>query len=73
MLGTKREFRSRLLRHVIPLPYIYVGQHWPADARSRWSPLMSSRFSVSSGADQAAAAPAWLPEGYQLTVSASLE
>jgi hypothetical protein len=46
MLVTKRELRSRLLGHVVPLPYIYIGQHWRADARSRWSAVMSSRFSV---------------------------
>jgi len=46
MLGTKRELRSRLLGHVVPLPYIHIGQHWRADARSRWSTVMSSRFSV---------------------------
>ena len=46
MLGRKGEFRSRLLGHVVPLPYIYIGQHWRADARSRWSAVMSSRFSV---------------------------
>ena len=46
MLGTKRELRSRLLGAFVPLPYIYIGQHWRADARSRWSAVMSSRFSV---------------------------
>ena len=45
MLGSSGELRSRLLGHVIPLPYIYIGQHWRADARSRWSAVMSSRFS----------------------------
>jgi len=46
MLVRSGELRSRLLGHVVPLPYIYIGQHWRADARSRWSAVMSSRFSV---------------------------
>ena len=46
MLGRKGELRSRLLRHVVSLPYIYNGQHWRGDPRSRWSAVMSSRFSV---------------------------
>ena len=37
---------SRLPVHVVPLPYIHIGQHWRADARSRWDTVMSSRFSV---------------------------
>ena len=47
MLGTKRELRSRLPVHVVPLPIIYTGQHWRADPRPRWSVVMPSRFSVS--------------------------
>ena len=46
MLERKGELRSRLLGAFVPLPYIYIGQHWRADARSRWSAVMSSRFSV---------------------------
>ena len=46
MLGRKGELRSRLLGHVVPLPYIYIGQHWHPDPRSRWDTVMSSRFSV---------------------------
>ena len=46
MLGRKGEFRSRLFGHVVPLPYIYISQHWRADARFRWSAVMWSRFSV---------------------------
>ena len=46
MLGTKRELRSRLLGAFVPLPYIYIGQHWHPDPRSRWDTVMSSRFSV---------------------------
>ena len=60
MLGRKGELRSRLLRHVVPLPYIYIGQHWRGDPRSRWSAVMSSRFLGSSGAGQAPV-PDWLP------------
>ena len=46
MLGSLSELRSRLLRHVVPLPYIYIGQHWRGDPRSRWDTVMSSRFSL---------------------------
>ena len=46
MLVRSGELRSRLLGHVVPLPYIYIGQHWRTDARSRWSAVMPSRFSV---------------------------
>ena len=46
MLGRKGELRPRLPGHVISLPNIHFGQHWRADARSRWSAVMSSRFSV---------------------------
>jgi len=46
MLVRKGEFGSRLLRHVVPLPYIYISQHWRGDPRCRWSNVMSSRFSV---------------------------
>ena len=42
----KRELRSRLLRDVVPLPFIYIGQHWHPVPRPRWSAVMSSRFSV---------------------------
>ena len=45
MLGRKGELRPRLPGHVISLPNIHFGQHWRADARSRWSAVMSSRFS----------------------------
>ena len=43
MLGTKRELRSRLLGAFVPLPYIYIGQHWHPVSRSRWDTVMSSR------------------------------
>ena len=46
MLERSGDLRSRLPVHVVPLPYIYIGQHWRADARSRWDTVMSSRFSV---------------------------
>jgi len=46
MLERSGELRSRLFGHVVPLPYIYIGQHWRGDPRSRWSAVMSSRFSV---------------------------
>ena len=45
MLERSGDLRSRLPVHVVPLPIIYTGQHWRADARSRWSAVMSSRFS----------------------------
>ena len=46
MLVKKREFRSRLLGSALPFSYIHIGQHWRAGSRSRWSAVMSSRFSV---------------------------
>ena len=46
MLGRSGDLRSRLLGHVVPLPYIHIGQHWRGDPRSRWDTVMSSRFSV---------------------------
>ncbi len=46
MLARKRELRSRLLGAFVPLPYTHIGQHWLPDPRSRWSTVMSSRFSV---------------------------
>ena len=60
MLGRKGELRSRLFGHVISLPYIHIGQHWHPDPRSRWSAVMSSRFSVRIGSGWAAA-PDWCP------------
>ena len=46
MLERSGDLRSRLPVHVVPLPIIYIGQHWRGDPRSRWSAVMSSRFSV---------------------------
>ena len=43
MLERKGELRSRLLGAFVPLPYIYIGQHWHPDPRSRWDTVMSSR------------------------------
>ena len=45
MLERSGELRSRLLRDVVPLPFIYISQHWHPVPRSRWSAVMSSRFS----------------------------
>jgi len=53
MLERKGELRSRLLGAFVPLPYIYIGQHWHPDPRSRWDTVMSSRLSFGSGAGQA--------------------
>ena len=46
MLERSGDLRSRLPVHVVPLPIIYIGQHWRGDPRSRWDTVMSSRFSV---------------------------
>ena len=46
MLVEKGELRSRLFGAFVSLPYIYISQHWRGDPRSRWSAVMSSRFSV---------------------------
>ena len=45
MLESSGDLRSRLFMHVVPLPYIHIGQHWRGDPRSRWDTVMSSRFS----------------------------
>ena len=45
MLERLGDLRSRLPVHVVPLPYIHIGQHWRDDPRSRWDTVMSSRFS----------------------------
>jgi len=60
MLGKARDPRCRLLSISLHVANLHVGQHWRGDPRSRWNTVMSSRFSYSSGAGQAAA-PDWLP------------
>ena len=75
MLVRSGDLRSRLLRDVVPLPYIHIGQHWRADPRSRWDTVMSSRLSFGSGAGQAgitrlASQPA-RNSGYELWVCLS--
>ena len=60
MLGKARDPRCRLLSISLHVANLHVGQHWRADARSRWGTVMSSRLSFGSGAGQAAA-PDWRP------------
>jgi hypothetical protein len=43
MLVKKREFRSRLLGHVVSLPYIYFSQHLRARYRSHGDFLAIAR------------------------------